>query len=326
LLFTGIEGVGKRTAALAFAMALNCSNRKKRLPVADTTDGGAAHENMSHETASACGRCRSCRKIVSGNHPDIIRVQPAGAFIRIDQIRELCRVLAMKPYEAEYRNAVIFDAHCMNAEAGNALLKMLEEPPYRTILVLTATTATDMLPTIVSRCRHIRFNPIPVPLLARELVETHGLDSESAHGLAVLSGGSLSKARELPHNNWINRRRWLLDNFDMLVPYRNDDKHPSRLFAVASLLHSDKNMVMDSLEILKSVYRDLLIYKYQPDNLLNPDAKPLIAHAAETMEVDGISVAVKAIDTAIDRIRSNVNPRLALETLFLTLAKSPEMN
>jgi DNA polymerase-3 subunit delta' len=232
----------------------------------------------------------------------------------------------MKPYEAEYRIAMISDAHLLNPEAGNALLKMLEEPPDRTILILTATATTDMLPTIVSRCRRIRFNPIPARFLARELAENQGHDPDSAHALAVLSGGSLSKADELSRGNWIQRRRWLLDNFDALVPGESSAQDPVRLMAMASLLYSDKSSAIDFLELLKTIYRDLLVYRYRPDGLMNPDASEMISNASGRLDEAGIMAAVTAIEATMDRIRWNANPRLALESLFLTLAKKPEMN
>ena len=95
------------------------------------------------KTTDPCGCCKSCRKIQTGNHPDIIQVKPFGPLIRIGQIRDLCRILAMKPYEARYRVVIISHAQAMNPAAGNALLKVLEEPPDRTILILTAMQATD---------------------------------------------------------------------------------------------------------------------------------------------------------------------------------------
>jgi len=250
-------------------------------------------------------------------------VKPAGAMVRIDQIRELCRVLAMKPYEAGYRVAVISEANRMNAEAGNALLKMLEEPPDRTILILTAPAAADMLPTIVSRCRHIRFSPIPVSQLASELEKMEGLDPENARGIAVLSGGSLTKAEELSRNNWSHRRRWLMEIFDALTPRGDGDGNTDRLFAAASMLCSDKDLTMNSLEVLKTFYRDMLVYGYQPDSLLNPDLEGRIAGGVEILGEGRILDAIDAVDVAMDRIRSNANVRLALESLFLTLAKSP---
>ncbi|MBW2248732.1 MAG: hypothetical protein JRF62_16445, partial [Deltaproteobacteria bacterium] len=139
LLFIGIEGVGKRTAAMALAMACNCKAIKpehfsERMKI--RSDGNIPSDQI--KTISPCGRCNSCRKIESGNHPDIIVLNPSGPFIRIGQIRELCGTLAMKPYEARLRVVIISDAQTMNLSAGNALLKLLEEPPDRTILILTA--------------------------------------------------------------------------------------------------------------------------------------------------------------------------------------------
>ena len=87
-------------------------------------------------------------------------IQPEGGVIKIAQIRNLCRILSMKPFEGETRVAILIDAHLMNPSAGNALLKILEEPPEQTLLILTARQTSDLLPTIVSRCQHIRFNPV----------------------------------------------------------------------------------------------------------------------------------------------------------------------
>jgi DNA polymerase-3 subunit delta' len=203
---------------------------------------------------------------------------------------------------------------------------MLEEPPDRTILTLTAVAVADLLPTIVSRCRHIRFNPIPVPCLARELVATDGMTPEDAQALAVLSGGSLSKARALPKGNWAHRRRWLLESFNALLSGRPPDGGGNRLFAAASVLCPNKDLAADSLEILKTLYRDILIFRYRPENLLNPDAREFIAEAVDRMKEGDVLKAIGAIDSALGRIRGNANVRLVLETLFLTLAKTPEMH
>lgn len=157
MLFTGVDGIGKRSAATAFAMVCNCSGDK--VSIAAEAPGAAGMPGDAVNVAASCGRCRSCRKIQVDSHPDIIRMEPAGQYIRIAQIRELLGTLAMKPYEAKLRVVIISDAHAMNPEAGNALLKILEEPPESTILILTASGTADLLPTIVSRCQQIRFNP-----------------------------------------------------------------------------------------------------------------------------------------------------------------------
>ena len=93
----------------------------------------------------------------------------------------------MKPYEAIARVAIINDAQLMNPAASNALLKMLEEPPQNTILILIATRIQDLLPTIVSRCQQIRFNPISREKLERVLIETKGCDPLIAGPIAAMA-------------------------------------------------------------------------------------------------------------------------------------------
>ncbi|MCP4630816.1 MAG: hypothetical protein GY850_46010, partial [bacterium] len=154
LLFTGIEGVGKERAAIAMAMACNCADNDAASDSERHGTSVSGHSNTIRPIITdPCGICKSCRIIASDNHPDIIRLKPSGPTIKIDQIRSTVQTLAMKPYEARWRLVIISDAQTMNPAAGNALLKVLEEPPGRTILILVAAHTTDLLPTIVSRCQ-----------------------------------------------------------------------------------------------------------------------------------------------------------------------------
>jgi DNA polymerase-3 subunit delta' len=130
--------------------------------------------------------------------------------IKIDQIRELCQLLTMRPYEARVRVVIIVDAHTLNPAAGNALLKMLEEPPARTVLILTAPQTGDLLPTIVSRCQHILFKPIARHHLAAILTRAYGVDPPEASLTAALAGGSLTRALTMRRSEWLQRRSWLM--------------------------------------------------------------------------------------------------------------------
>jgi DNA polymerase-3 subunit delta' len=118
MIFSGPPSVGKRTLGNLLAQRLDCLN--------DAIDG-------------ACGVCGSCRKIISGAHPDVREIQPDGANIKIDQIRNLVNEIAYQPFEARYRVAILDSADKMNKEAGNCLLRTLEEPVSRTILILVTT-------------------------------------------------------------------------------------------------------------------------------------------------------------------------------------------
>ncbi len=303
LLFTGMDGVGKRTVALRFAMACNCQ-------APSDGDGRGAADGFSF-----CGDCSACRKIRAGSHPDIHLTRPAAVAIRIDQIRALRGQLAMKPYDARYRFAIIADAHTMNAEAANALLKVLEEPPDRTILVLTAVQASDLLPTIVSRCQPVRFHPIPRNTLAAYL-ETHAnLSSEAATVRAALANGSFARARDADLAGWMPRRRWLIRQTEAL-----SSASSVAMLAFAEKLAKDKPRLGDALEILKLWFRDLLIWRHDPERIINSDLADRIGPAARLETSAGLLAKIENIGAAQRAIEGNVNSRLAMEVLVRRLA------
>lgn len=315
LLFTGIEGVGKRAAAMTFAMACNCANVElERLD----ENGKQLHKSQGrHTTPGPCGCCRSCRKIQSGNHPDIIRINPSGSHIRISQIRSLGETLALKPYEARIRVVVISEAQNMNPEAGNALLKVLEEPPDQTLLILTAIQTSDLLPTIVSRCQHIRFNPVSRQMIEAWLVEKNGIRSEDAMIIARLANGSVSKALALSRTNWINRKNWLINELDAL---------PSRpigaLLAFAEELSRNKEALPESLDVMLSWLRDLIVYKYCPEKIINNDLTEKVRYASRKYTVTSLLSKMETIQRAQKEMQANVNLRLSLEILILRLASA----
>jgi DNA polymerase-3 subunit delta' len=189
-LFVGPDGIGKRTFALELAQALLCTERDEKL-------------------LDPCGRCESCVQALAGTHPDILRISkpkekselPVALFIGSAEKRMqegLCHDLALKPFFGRRRVAIIDDADYLNEEGANALLKTLEEPPPRSLLVLIGTSLERQLPTIRSRCQIIRFAPLTAETIA-DLLVTEGTttDRAMAQKLAAWSDGSLAKARDL---------------------------------------------------------------------------------------------------------------------------------
>jgi len=321
LLFLGIEGVGKKTTAMATAMAVNCMGHgEENLPKKNNNRANRSTIQKITTKSGVCGCCRSCSKIKSGNHPDIILIKPTGNFIRINQIRNLCNTLNMKPYEARLRVVVISDAQAMNPASGNALLKMLEEPPARTVLILTALNTSDLLPTIVSRCQHIRFSPIPHNQIEALLIERKGTSHDDAKKIATMANGSLSKAlsmmRHMNKINWIKRRAWLLNSAESLSLM----SIPSRL-AFAENLSRDKVVLADSLEVMKSWFRDLVICKFHPEQIMNKDLEEEIQQHSKKMTVDSLLSKIDYIHLAQKNIQANANLRLTLEGLILRLAE-----
>lgn len=321
-LFSGIDGIGKRTVAMTFAMACNCKNIKPAHKP-DSRNLPAGEDNSTQKQPSVtnpCGICRSCRKIQSGNHPDIIHIEPSGSIIRIAQIRNLCHILAMKPYEARSRVVIISDAHTMNPESGNALLKVLEEPPAWTILILITLQAFDLLPTIVSRCQHIKFNPIPGKILETYLVEKQGVAPADAVILAAMANGSFSRARTMNRTDWMKRRNWLIKAIGFDKPASLSSIPLDSLLAFAEKLSKNRKELIESLEVVKSWIRDLVIYKYSPEKVVNKDLMDEIKNASQQINTKMLLSSIEVIQSAEKDIQANSNLRLTTETLIMRLA------
>ena len=238
LLFTGIEGVGKTDAAVAMATAINCLLPGEGAAPPDTSADSDDHQGITpngKQKASGCGVCAACRKIQSGTHPDVHWIKPVGTAIKIAQIRELAERVALKPYEAKFRVIIMVAAQKMNPSAANALLKLLEEPPERTLIILTAPQPGDLLPTVASRCQQIRFNPISRSKLKHVLTSRHNVAEKEAGIIAALAGGSVKRATEMAQSGWMARRNWLIKQVMALSL-----NTINRLLALAELLRHER--------------------------------------------------------------------------------------
>lgn len=171
-LFSGPSGLGKTLTAGIFARALLCESRDE-LP---------------------CGLCRSCKMLFSESHPDFIPVAPDGTMIKIEQARALISSLSMKSYGGKRKVCVMESAEKMNRETANSLLKTLEEPPPDTVLILVSSNPAALLPTIISRCRAVRFAPILPEKLAEMLETKKSFSREEALLAANLAEGRPGRA------------------------------------------------------------------------------------------------------------------------------------
>jgi DNA polymerase-3 subunit delta' len=310
--------VGKQAAALALAMACNCQRELPEFNAADRSGQDPVNSSGEYNriTMDACGVCKSCRKIAAGHHPDIIRIQPIGPIIKIDQIRALLKTLAMKPYEATIRVAILSDAQAMNAAASNALLKILEEPPSRSMLVLTANQKSDLLPTIVSRCQHVGFNPIPKERIASWLKKKHGLEQQAADILAAMANGSFSRAQMMVKEDWLQRRKWVIEEMARL------SLQPiASLLALAEKLSKEKEALAQSLEIINVWFRDLIINQYDAGKIINRDVAEKIENASQKNNLPDLLSKVDAVQKTQNRIAANTNLRLTMESLLIFLAQ-----
>ena len=211
---------------------------------------------------------------------------------------------------------IISDAQTINAAAGNALLKLLEEPPERTILILTATEKQDLIPTIASRCQHIRFNPVPAKKIAEMLVESKKMTPEEAGAFAAMAKGSFNRALDL-NGNRIKKRNRLVNEIETLSL-----KEIGKCLSFAERISKDKDDLLDSLETLITWYRDMAVFKYNPGKSIFFDLSDKIKKASQDHTVEDLLSKFNEILTARKNILANANLRLTAETLVFRLVRN----
>jgi len=319
LLFTGIDGIGRYQSAVRLAMILNCSERTTiRI---DSFDQNSFDDKDNASHFPACGACPSCKKIISGSHPDILHIKPAGSAIKIDQIRSLRNTLSLKPYEARHRMAILDKAQEMTIPAFNALLKILEEPPERTTMILIANKPSDLLPTIVSRCQQIRFAPVPNEQIAHSLAKRHGVDKKCAQIAATMAGGSFDVAKEMASNQWQRQRDWMFNEMTLLS--QNESTHGKgsirRTMALAEMLAKNLQMLDNVMVLIKSWLRDSAIWPFMPEDIINQDMAVQIGKQASAVSAKTFFTSFSALENMEKQIQANANTRLALETYLIKL-------
>jgi DNA polymerase-3 subunit delta' len=295
-LVSGPVGIGKRTLATAFAAALLC----------DAPVGG-----------DACGRCAQCTRVAARTHPDLTLVEreEGRRDIRTEQAREVTRWLTLRSLMARRKVAVIEDAECLNEHGQNALLKTLEEPPGASVLVLVATEASLLLPTVRSRCQRLRLDPLPAELVLRILV-ARGAPEEARAAAVARAGGSPGRALALLDDPNRAARARMLEQLRGVSGATAVD-----LSATAQALARDD--AETALETTVAWYRDLLglVVTGPKTALSNLDADAALRAAASRLSAEAV---LRALDAACDTIRAverNANRVLALETMLLQLRR-----
>ena len=297
-MFTGSASLGKMTLARTFAMALNCES-----------------EDIA---GRPCGNCRSCRDIVKGSDPDLIlaRADETGR-MKIDVIREVTRLLALKPYSSRYRVAILEDFDLALPQAQDALLKTLEEPAEHAVLLLLAGSTERILSTIRSRTQIIALRPLPIELVKDHLIG-RGADADRADLIARLSSGRIGWAlAALDDETLLESRATYLDLLrDVLRGGRVD-----RLKIAEQLsrkLARDKGQLRMTLDIWQTYWRDLLLESYgTPVKPCNSDRKDEIRALALRANPAQALHALNATRRAARSLETNANVRLTLDVLFL---------
>lgn len=293
LLITGPPNVGKSSVARFFAQYLNCRG-----------------------DSPPCGICLSCRKLVSGNHPDIRIFDEEQDPLKIDQIRELQRELSLSPLEGEYRVALLGNFERATISAANALLKTLEEPASPVVIMLTATDPGALLPTIVSRCQLLTLRPLPDADVLNALQHRWQAQPEQAELFTQLCAGRLGWAvRALSDEDFIARRQqYLTDLLDLLRMHR------AERLAYAQTLSRNAAALKEALTLWLTIWRDLLLLKSgSQTKIVNLDWQEILQTIAQRSNLAQVKEVMVRIQQALINLDYNVNPRLNLEVVLLKL-------
>ena len=293
-LFEGEGGLGKRTLGRTFAKTLLCEEKGEE----------------------PCNSCSSCIKFDHLNHPDYHEIEPEKGIIRKGQVEEIIRGMSMSPFGGDRKVFLMDQAHLMNKEAQNAMLKSLEEPPIYVHMILVTSSSKNLLPTIVSRGQQIRFGQIPISLVAEYLVQREGMATEEARFLAEFSKGSLGRAVQLcSSEDFFQIRDWIIELMDLLI--RGESW---KIFSAVERFTEEKERVQELLDIMLFWFRDLMVYKSTGDLslVINSDKEKLLSEQS-FLDLDRINDIIKKIQDTSMNLQLNVNYQLSIETMLFKI-------
>ena len=317
-LFVGPPGVGKRTFALKLAQALLC-------------------REGTHGSLDPCGTCEDCRLALAGNHPDLLTVAKPADKSEIplslligppeNRMRQgLCHDIGMKPFRGGRRIAVIDDADDLNEEGANALLKTLEEPPPRSVIILLSTGADRQLPTIRSRSQLVRFAPLSPTDLAGLVVDQGIAKADVAERVAVCAQGSLERARQWAEPALLEFRRELFAI--PIVEPGNSQSLAKLLLAFAEGAGKEagdrRNRLRQGIGLLADFFRAAMhtLAGAAP----NPDTELqwAAATAAKSLggDLESVAALVERCLEAVEQIDRNAHQTMIVEALCDDLGKS----
>lgn len=291
---------GKKLLARAFATTLQCEEGE----------------------TEACGSCKSCLQMQSGNHPDVITVtHEKPGVISVDEIREqVIESIAIKPYRSKYKIYIIPDAQLMNTQAQNAILKTIEEPPEYGIILLLTSNLDKLLPTVQSRCLVLNTKPIRERDMLHYLQTSLGLDEEKAYFCLDFAQGNLGKAIKLAQNDEYVQ----VINSVVSVLKRIQEMDVEDLERALGAIEQFKLSINDYLDLMMMWYRDVLMFKVtnSVDKLLFKNEYMHLKKQAGVLSYKCIEDKINAIERAKVRLDVNANFDTTMQLLLLTLKEN----
>lgn len=298
MLFAGSDGVGKRTLAIRLAKVLNCLE----------IEGGF------------CNRCVSCKKIEAGTHPDILYVSVLEdkQFLHIDQIREARADVFYQPFEGRCRVILFDDSERMKEEAANSILKILEEPPPSTKIILLTKKFHSLLPTIRSRCQIFSFSPVPLPLIRKFLEDHTDLAPANRELTARLAQGSIGRALRIDLDAFHTLRAEVLELISASITRHSAET----IMALSESIGKNREQFEERLNILYLLFQDILylLHDAPEEWISNIDLVPQLQNLAKSISPESLHGIFAGLDAIRGGLRVNINRPIALENFSFSLA------
>ena len=316
LLFVGEEGIGKKRFALEVARALNCRTPK------------------DHE---ACGVCSSCTRIVKLNypqrddadewaqiiwtdHPDVGLVVAPKRVPRVEQMRQIEKEANFRPFEGKARVFLVDEADKLNDASANALLKVLEEPPRTSHLILITARPAMLLPTILSRCQMIRFSPLTPAEIETHLTKNKLADNKTARVRARAASGSIGRALSGDLVTFTSQRKAMLKVLNALV--LSQDR--AQLLRAAEQLNEAqyKDEFEERLDVLETLIRDawMLSLGVNSEQLVNEDLLAELQEISDKLDSSRAADWILQIEDLREALIVNINRKVTTDSLFLVMA------
>jgi DNA polymerase-3 subunit delta' len=316
MLFAGEDGIGKKLFALEIARALNC---------------------RSPQGVEGCGHCPSCvrigkinypqsgesedwKGIIWSDHPDVGMVIAPKRVLLVEQMRLIEREANYRPYEGKARVFLIEDADKLNDPSANALLKVLEEPPHTSHIILLTSRPAMLLPTIRSRCQMIRFSPLSPDEIESHLVKNKITSAVEARIGARVARGSLGRALAQDFDEFSAQRAAMLRVLQALSV--NEDR--IQLLRSAEELNEAryKDEYETRLDILETLIRDawMLSLDAPDESIVNLDLLPQLKKVSAGLDRRRPASWISQIEEMREQLIVNINRKAATDALFLTMA------
>ncbi len=299
-LFVGPAHVGKLTLALDLARAVNCSSEDP-----------------------PCQQCAPCRRIAAARHPDVhllnlLSVEKKNIGVR--QVDQMQAAIHLPPFEGRCKVFIVDGAEMLSHEAANSLLKPLEEPPPRVLIILLTARESDLLPTIASRCQRVELRPLPTAMVREALIARHQAAPDRADLLARLSGGRPGWAiRALEDQEVLAEREQQMADFARLC---GAGTHERLAYAagLAAIFGKGRDRALQALSAWQQWWRDVMLIQCGGARwIVNIDQEEALRRQAEAVTPGSIRGFLRAISGTVRDLERNASPRLALEVLLLNL-------